>query len=520
MVFRRWGAVLVVGAAVLTPVAAHADTGYVPGQFIAKQYTEALGRVSDQAGWRGDVGYFESDGCNATTLANVGRSIYTSSEFTGLGYDNDAKVLALYRGSLNREPDKAGFDNWTGLLKGGMVWATVVDKFFGSDEFNALVPKICTGVKDGSGSSYQFGTYPALTVPTGGTGFTGSGEELQKKLDATAKGGTVYLAQKAVVRLDSRLTIPPGVTLATIDSPDPRHYALMGRLVRDSSFNDRLVVLGNGSHLTNVWVDGARNTPENSDPSRDNVVLYGGTGTAVTDSKISNSAGPQAVYALGAFDGYGCADAKISGNVITAYSSDHVKTNTWSDGVAVGCEHATVTGNQVVDASDVPIVLYQSSPVQGTAVAQQSQVKGNTVLNAGNSAYGGLGIDPLFGDTPRAVGFEGASVTQNTMWTSPNTHYVIALADGTRSWFGPKSNTGTGGAFSGNTTGSESARVVTGIGVTGMLKTTVTGNTMNWSHITGVSRCPHVDIAASISAGTASGTFSPTPVDVAFDSCV
>ncbi|MEV0408975.1 hypothetical protein [Actinoallomurus sp. NPDC050550] len=103
MALRRWGAVLVVGTAVLTPVAAHADTGYVPGQFIAKQYTEALGRAPDQAGWRGDVGYFESDGCNATTLANVGRSIYTSSEFTGLGYDNDARVLALYRGALNRE---------------------------------------------------------------------------------------------------------------------------------------------------------------------------------------------------------------------------------------------------------------------------------------------------------------------------------------------------------------------------------------------------------------------------------
>ncbi|GAA4632689.1 hypothetical protein GCM10023196_067130 [Actinoallomurus vinaceus] len=62
-----------------------------------------------------------------------------------LAADNDARVLALYRGALNREPDKAGFDNWTGLLNGGMPWATVVDKFFGSDEFDALVPKICTG---------------------------------------------------------------------------------------------------------------------------------------------------------------------------------------------------------------------------------------------------------------------------------------------------------------------------------------------------------------------------------------
>jgi hypothetical protein len=39
----------------------------VPGQFIAKRYTEALGRLPGQVGWQGDVAYFQSDGRNATT---------------------------------------------------------------------------------------------------------------------------------------------------------------------------------------------------------------------------------------------------------------------------------------------------------------------------------------------------------------------------------------------------------------------------------------------------------------------
>jgi hypothetical protein len=173
---------IALGATVLVPVSAHAAGGYVPGQFIAKQYTEALGRLPDQAGWQGDVAYFQSDGCNATTLANVGRSIYTSSEFAALGYDNHAKVLALYQGAVNREPDKPGFDNYVGQLNSGTPWATVVGTFFGGGEFSALIPKICTGTKDGSGSSYQFGTLPAMTLPTGASGFTGSGAELQQRL--------------------------------------------------------------------------------------------------------------------------------------------------------------------------------------------------------------------------------------------------------------------------------------------------------------------------------------------------
>jgi hypothetical protein len=43
---------------------------------------------------------------------------------------------------------------------------------------------------------------------------------------------------------------------------------------------------------------------------------------------------------------------------------------------------------------------------------------------------------------------------------------------------------------------------------------------MTWSHVSGVGRCPNVDFGASITAGTASGTFSPTPADITFDSCI
>jgi hypothetical protein len=55
--------------------------------------------------------------------------------------------------------------------------------------------------------------------------------------------------------------------------------------------------------------------------------------------------------------------------------------------------------------------------------------------------------------------------------------------------------------------------------VDGRLSTTVTGNTLTFARIA-AGNCPKADYAAEISAGYASGTFSPQPVDVDFDGCV
>lgn len=100
-------------------------------------------------------------------------------------------------------------------------------------------------------------------------------------------------------------------------------------------------------------------------------------------------------------------------------------------------------------------------------------VTGNYVLSAGNSMYGGLGFDPLFGaagTSPQAFGFTGA-------------------------------------------------RVQIGVAVNGMLDTTVSGNTLTLTHVA-PGEWPNLDNAAEISAGCASGSFSPQPVDANLDGCV
>jgi hypothetical protein len=42
---------------------------------------------------------------------------------------------------------------------------------------------------------------------------------------------------------------------------------------------------------------------------------------------------------------------------VTAYSSIHANQQ-WTDGLSIGCENSLVAGNQVVDATDVGIVIF------------------------------------------------------------------------------------------------------------------------------------------------------------------
>ncbi|HEY3952943.1 MAG TPA: hypothetical protein VGM53_06180 [Streptosporangiaceae bacterium] len=386
------------------------------------------------------------------------------------------------------------------------------------------MPAICSGVVDGSGSSYYFGTQPVMAIPTTGTGFTGSEKALQSRLNKTRSGGTVALAHSALVSLTAPLVVPKGVTLTTEENPGPRQYAEMGRLVRSASYPrpaslDALVHVEPGAKLDHVWVDGTRDTPGNTAPLED-VITYGGSGTTLSDDRFDNAQGPNTVYLFGSFDGYACPAERVTGNVITAYASDHYQSGDWTDGIADNCEQATISRNSVIDSSDVAIVVYRDT----AATPQRSVVTGNAVLSAGNSMYGGLGFDPLYepaSQPAKTFSFGGASIKHNTLWSGPDTHFDIGITDGSRAWFAGTytADTGTGASITGNTTGQLTARVQIGIGVNGMLHTTVSGNTMKFAHIS-AGNCPKDDYAAEISEGYASGTFSPKPADINFDGCV
>ncbi|MGH9919684.1 MAG: hypothetical protein ACRD6W_12575, partial [Nitrososphaerales archaeon] len=230
------------------------------------------------------------------------------------------------------------------------------------------------------------------------------------------------------------------------------------------------------------------------------VEIYGGNGASVESSFLSGSLGWSTLHSYGSLDDRPCAGNTITGNVVTAYSSVHADSE-WTDGLSIGCEHSVVEGNQIVDPTDVGIVVFTAYPAR-----QQSVVSGNVVVSAGNSAFGALGFDPLQDRSAGQPDFTGAEISDNTLWSGPNTHFIIGLAMGSRPWY-PKGSIGFGAQATGNTTAGIRTNFAAGIVVSGMEDATVQANDFlstpipsSWTH------CPIGNVLASVSAGLASGS--------------
>lgn len=501
---KLFGVVLALAFSALPAIA-----GVAPGQFIAKMYTEALGRIPDQTGWLFYVNGFANQGCSTYTLRQYGKTFFRSAEFHARGYGNAEKLLTLYRGALNREPDPTSFNDRVGRLNAGTTsWNSMVDEVFGLLEFSSKTSAVCST----SNPSYSFGNQAVWQVlsPTGSGYQGGLGSELQALLNAAPNGSTVWLAQHAVVYLTTTLDIPNNVTLATTGLPAPTHYASQARLVRASNFNGPLIVMRTRSKLKNVWVTGQRQV-HGFKSNGPNFLIRGGTGSEISGARIENPAGASNVVAWGSADGYPCTSTTLANNLVTSYASSHYNA-LWADGFTIACENALVANNEVVDASDVAVVLFRSYPA-----VQRSIVRDNRILNAGNSSYGGLVFDGWTDDF--TSDFTGAEIRNNLIWTGPYAHYDVALSVGTRPWFGNSVGMGVGAAMLNNSSGSSKINADLGIAVSGMFFAEVTGNSLDITHVNS-SSCPTVDIAVASTSGWGSGNIQGPWVDTDVSNCV
>ncbi len=538
----------------------------VPYQYIAKAYTELLGRAPGPVEWANAVGYFRADGCSAASLRRFGDTLLSSTE-----YRHDyppgpqtagAIVLTLYRFVLNREPDAAGYvENRDEIASRQVSPLDAAGDLYETTEFTGLTePAIC----DPTNPNYYFGEpgnwtgYPAIETPDqGNPGPDGDEATLQAALDArsAAGGGGFALPARSVTGLTTTLVVPGNVTLTTVGDPDPDRYAEMGRLVRLPGFGplpdysgDELVRLQPGAKLEHVWVDGQRDTPSPNGFLVFDVRMLGGAGTTVRDDRIGNPYGASDLEddstGSNVPGATACTGNVVSDNLVEAYGSTHVvptgsPEHPEADGLGIYCQDTTVAHNDIVDISDTAVALFDGASFLATTRPQHSRVVDNTVVSAGNSYSFGIATDPSYalhqgtapgGDQPGATSrsFAGTVIADNRFWSGTRTHIDVVLSSGTHDLFGSTvhqncalPDTGgqaecgggrnaLGATWTANSTGGQLLEAEIGIYVGGTVDATFRANDLSRLREVAGGFCPHYPVVVAIGDDGAPSSGSPT----------
>ena len=474
-----------------------------PTQYYAQIYTEILGRNPSTQEWVANEYRFTEDAISVQNAKAVISSLLESSEFTKLGYTSTEKAYVLYRGILLREPSNSELVNIANQLNGTATISSVSASIMASTEFTNLISNKIRSVR--AHGFQNTGPNERSVVGTGGLG-NSTGAQLQAALDAAAPGATVFLSRGAMVRTNQTIRIPEGVTLATFDSGasdniyrNRKAYAAMGRIVRSSMFAKPLVEVMPGAKMIGVWVDGRRSQLRANDStlwnlslSREerffdshNVRVRGGeSGSAITEvsfCKLSDSPGWTSLHGVGWDGGFGVGYSKIANNMISSYSSNRdLAESFFTDGISNASSDAVIINNDIVDASDVGIVLFNPGMLTG----QRSQVVGNDILFAGIEGWGGItmdhsvkindfcvGVNPENGiyscfdvSNPAIVSdFSGTLIQSNQIWSSDAKHVNVGISLGVHLW--GLRMFGQGGQVLANVLGTTSQPLNAGVGM-------------------------------------------------------
>jgi hypothetical protein len=517
----------------------------VPSQFIAKQYTEGLGRAPDTSGWQGAINYATSAGCTASSLQALALNVFQSTEYTSKAYTPEETALTVYRAVFSREPDASGFPFWVNNLRSGLSVSSMIQSMISSDEFTALVPAICSGnAYDPIGEAKR-----PMDIGAG----TWTQAQLQSCIDNNA---VCSVPPRTVVYLTSTLTIPAGKTLETAGRVDRTMYARQARIVRDSATPGILIVMQPGSTVRNIWVNGGRDRFKgfltNQGTAQANVYPninyvggnYGTIESVRSDAPLSAThiatfpvPTPAIPTSPTAFDGV----ITIYNNLTTGYAQRHYSDGTpipWADGISHHIRGGYIMNNDIVDPTDVGIVIFGHDGVD-----QHSSASNNLIVHAGHSAYGSLGLDTIqcVVSMPGSCSFSGTGFSNNTIFAGKNQHSDIMLFNGTGPWVPPNCATssngrcGSGGQMSNNSTIlgdiNQTVQVQVGLTVDAMLNAGTYGNTLNVVPMTQPSDRPgganvrlacargNLMVLNALSTGHASGSLQ-AGTDADSDGCI
>ncbi|MFM2429169.1 MAG: hypothetical protein RLZZ511_382 [Cyanobacteriota bacterium] len=401
-------------------------------QYFVKVYSEGLGRIPAVQEF-GDIynlhGYKP---CTREELLTVAQKVLLSPEAGASQHSVRQRVRAIYRVMLNRDPDQGGWDYFT-----TRPLASTISEISVSSEYGQMVSKICS-----SSQRYGFGVTPL-------SGITLTANQLQIRLNAASPGGIVELEPTDRVLVDKPVIIPQSVTLRT--RGNPQNYIGQASLLREKHFQGPVVEVKQSGRLESMYVDGRL-----PDLGRSSLVVNGsplsvyesnveitGSNAVVTGNRVFNSSGWAHIFVSP--HGTPANGAVVTNNQVIGYATDRNTTGQllFTDGIAVGAT-ATVTGNTVVDATDVPIIAFDPY-AQGNA----SQIGNNRILQAGNNAWYMMGTETAKATTnvPRFTG----RFYDNQLQTLGGTRARVGVFNGTRVAHGSGAwNTSSTPVFTGN----------------------------------------------------------------------
>jgi hypothetical protein len=475
---RVWRYLLATAFAMACLQATATPAATTPSQFIAKLYSEALGRAPNPAGWRLHHSFFAAGGCSAGRLRTAAIQFFGSAEYASRRYTAAETVLTAYRAILSREPDPSGLAHWTGRLREGAGPAKLAGEMAAGSEFRGFVQSIC------SGQAYRqdWGLSQAIEI--------GSGAWDQARLEACIRDEAVCsVPARTLIFLRSTVVVPPGKVLQTEGNPDRLHYARQARIVRASGDFGHLLEVQAGAVVRNIWLSGQRHLFRAVKATGHEVranIWYAGVGGApgrVTGIRSDFALVRSHIVSVGPG---GSLD--VENSLFTGYTSNHTAdgTNSWvTDGISQHASNGTIRGNDIIDPTDVGIVIFGHGPRSGPP--QATSAVDNVIVHAGLSAYGSAGFDTT-GDCVFCV-FTG-SIERNTILAGPQQHSDIMLFVGTAPWMPARrtdcdsgAHCGIGARMRDNRTlpalPGRRIQVQVGLLVDGMLDATTGGNSLD-----------------------------------------
>ncbi len=402
-------------------------------QFIAKLYTEALSRAPSGEEFAAAAARIAEKGCTVELLTTLAVEVFSSEEYANHKLTKDESCFTLYRAIFSRDPSLDELEAFEGNA------AEAVADLTASDEFAGMMQGIIEG-------PYFWGINQEAR-------YTGTNVILASQLQKQISNFSVTkLPQGTLVVMDTVLVLPTGAKLVT--EGEPTHYAKMARFLRPAAkgSHHHLIQMGEECEIKSIFLDGNMSAFDLKETANGSNTAITGSYCNVTYCRVSDSTSHQNVWALD-----GTSEMYIAHNLITGYASDHNKT--WQDGISCLATASIIEYNDIIDTTDGAIAVFryiENYAAYDHIRAQNSIIRYNNILNAGNSAYVAHDYETVnyfkIGNPPEyPANMTGLVSYENSIWTSWRAHYHMVVTFSTVPWQGPAVNDRAfGGSFYNN----------------------------------------------------------------------